>query len=85
MASKMPAKPSRRETTPIRASFEPVVATRVAGREVPTLVLRGEWLKAAGFPVGTHAYVVCDDPGELALHRLGLRFPRKMIVRKTKS
>src|SRR5215469_1980740 len=47
---------------------------------VPTLILRGEWLKAAGFPIGSDAYVIVDRNGELALHRSGLRFPRKMRV-----
>lgn len=58
--------------------------TRGASRErktVPELVLRGDWLKAAGFPVGTPAYLISDRQGELALHRLGLRFPRKLLVR----
>ena len=48
--------------------------------KMPTLVLRGEWLKAAGFPIGSDAYVIIDARGELALHRSGLRSPRTLRV-----
>jgi hypothetical protein len=75
-ASRSPSKRSR-----IPESFEPVVATTVAKRKVPTIVLRGDWLKAAGFPIGTNAYLICDRDGELALHRVGLRVPRRLLVR----
>lgn len=47
---------------------------------VPTLTLRGAWLKAAGFPIGSDAYVIVDRNGELALHRSGLRYPRTLRV-----
>lgn len=49
--------------------------------EVPMLVLYGEWLKAAGFPIGSSAYVTADQRGEVALNRLGLGFPRRLRVR----
>jgi hypothetical protein len=48
--------------------------------KVPTLILRGEWLKAAGFPIGAGCYVTTDRRGELALHRLGLGVPRRLRV-----
>lgn len=51
------------------------------GIEVPMLVLYGEWLEAAGFPIGSSAYVTADNRGELALSRLGLRYPRRLRVR----
>ena len=47
---------------------------------VPTLILRGEWLKAAGFPIGAGCYVTTDFRGELALHRLGLGVPRCLRI-----
>jgi hypothetical protein len=49
--------------------------------KVPTLILSGEWLKAVGFPIGAHAYLTTDRRGELALHRLGLGFPRRLYIR----
>jgi len=48
--------------------------------KVPTLILRGEWLRAAGFPVGAGCYVMSDRRGELALHRLGLGVPRCLKI-----
>jgi hypothetical protein len=51
--------------------------------EVPMLVLYGDWLKAAGFPIGASAYLTADRRGELALNRLGLGFPRRLRIRAT--
>jgi hypothetical protein len=45
------------------------------------LVLYGEWLKAVGFPIGSAAYLISDQQGEIALHRVGLRVPRRLRVR----
>lgn len=68
--------------------FQPIGAATVKRRgkttRVPTLILRGEWLKAAGFPIGTAAILITDKRGELALHRLGLSFPRRLYVRAAK-
>jgi len=65
--------------------FHPVLSAAVtrddARVKVPTIVLRGEWLKAAGFPIGSMAYVTTDHRGEIALHRLGLGVPRRLYVR----
>ena len=70
--------------SPIPEPFHAVVASTVTAGDktatVPTLILRGEWLKACGFPVGTQAYVTTDHRGELALHRLGLKLPRAVRV-----
>ena len=52
---------------------------------VPTLVLRGEWLKAVGFPIGSAAVLTTDRRGEMTLHRLGLGFPRRLRVTATRS
>jgi hypothetical protein len=49
--------------------------------EVPMLVLYGEWLKAVGFPIGSAAVLTTDRHGELALHGVGLRLPRRLYVR----
>ena len=47
------------------------------------LVIYGEWLKAAGFPIGASAYLTTDKRGELAISRLGLGVPRRLRVRST--
>jgi hypothetical protein len=63
-------------------TISPAVASRKDGKVlVPKLVLSGEWLKAVGFPIGAHAYLTTDRRGELALHRLGLGFPRRLYIR----
>lgn len=48
--------------------------------KVPMLILRGEWLRACGFPIGSAAYLTADHRGELALNRLGLSLPRRVRV-----
>jgi hypothetical protein len=84
-SSRKPSPPRKRP--PIPEPFQVVSSATVARgsarakAKVPVLVLRGEWLKAVGFPIGTAAYLISDKQGELALHRLGLRFPRRLIVR----
>ena len=80
-------KSPRRKRPAIPEPFQVVAAAAIARGatrskpKVPVLVLRGEWLKAIGFPVGTSAYLICDRQGELAVHRLGLRVPRRLVVR----
>ena len=80
-------KPPRRKRARIEEPFQIVssatVARGAAGRDikVPMLVLYGEWLKAIGFPIGSAAYLVSDEQGELALHRVGLSLPRKLKIR----
>jgi hypothetical protein len=79
---------ARKLAPSIPEPFHRVVAsTLTAGdktAKIPMLVLRGEWLKAAGFPIGTNAYVTTDARGEIALHRLGIRPPRKVRVVATR-
>ena len=81
------SKRPRRARAPIPEPFQIVSsATVTAGTtevKVPMLVLYGEWLKAIGFPIGSAAYLMADKPGELALHRVGLRLPRRLYVRTT--
>lgn len=77
-ATKQPAQ------SPIPEPFQVISASLVtagtAKVKVPMLVLRGEWLKAVGFPIGAAAYLTTDRRGELALHRLGLSFPRSVRI-----
>ena len=47
---------------------------------VPTLILRGEWLKSVGFPINAGAWLTTDRRGELTLHRLGLGLPRRLPI-----
>lgn len=35
-------------------------------KDVPTIVLKGKWLEAAGFDIGTDLMVECDD-GKLTI------------------
>jgi len=78
-------KRTKRARSPIPEPFQPISSATVAGGSakvrVPKLVLSGEWLKAAGFPIGSAAYLTTDKRGELALHRLGLGVPRRLVVR----
>jgi hypothetical protein len=77
-----------RKHAPIAEPLLPVSSkTVVAGDrtiKVPTLTLSGEWLKAAGFPIGSNAYLTTDGRGEIALHRLGLGVPRRLRIRAAK-
>ena len=58
-----------------------VARTRV---DVPMLVLRGEWLKAIGFPIGAKAFLSTDKHGDIQLTRMGLKRPRRLRVLKAK-
>jgi hypothetical protein len=51
--------------------------------DVPMLVLRGEWLKAIGFPIGATAFLSTDKRGDITLTRMGLACPRKLRVVKS--
>ena len=78
---------AKRKRVSIPRSFQVIssatVARSAAKIEVPMLVLYGEWLKAAGFPIGAPAYLTTDERGEVAMHRLGLGFPRRLRIRAT--
>jgi hypothetical protein len=81
-----------RPRAPLRAEAEhgertpPVYAGKVkinrARVDVPVLVLRGEWLKAIGFPIGATAFLSTDKRGDIKLTRMGLKRPRKLRVLK---
>lgn len=76
---------AKRKRTAIPQAFQTVSSATVAknGTEirVPMLVIYGEWLKDAGFPIGASAYLVSDQKGEIVASRFGLRRPRKLTVR----
>lgn len=80
---------ARRKTRALPSIPEPfqiirASRARTSAREVPTLILRGEWLKAIGFPVKAGVYLTTDRRGELTLHRLGLALPRRLRIVATK-
>jgi hypothetical protein len=54
--------------------------TRSGTTKVPMLTLRGEWLKAIGFPIKAGVYLTTDRRGEMTLHRLGLGLPRRLRI-----
>jgi len=86
-----PRKPSRprKPASTIRNPLQSVSAStrsfRYGSRLVPTLVLRGAWLKAVGFPIGTTVFVVSDKRGEVMLGRSGIRLPRLLRIVGTKE
>ena len=49
------------------------------------LVLRGEWLKAIGLPIGATAFLSSDKHGDITLTRMGLARPRRLRVSKAKA
>lgn len=75
--------------SPIPEPFQMICSSTVtAGArkiKIPTLVLRGEWLKAIGFPIGAALYLTTDRRGEVVLHRLGLSLPRRLYIRVASS
>ncbi len=87
VSSTSSTKPPRRKRARIEEPFQIVssatVARGTAGADikVPMLVLYGEWLAAIGFPIGSAAYLISDQQGELSLKRVGLRLPRKVTIR----
>jgi hypothetical protein len=56
-----------------------VARTRV---DVPMFVLRGEWLKAIGFPIGAKAFLSTDKHGDIQLTRMGLKRPKRLRIVK---
>ena len=74
---------------PIPEPFQSISAsTRAPAKSkklVPTLILRGPWLKAIGFPIGASAYLTTHERGELTLRRLGLRLPARLRIVGTKE
>ena len=54
-------------------------------KNVPRLVLEGEWLRAVGFPIGSAAVLTTDRRGEMTLHRLGLSMPRRVRITRARA
>ena len=83
-ASRAPrAKSTPPSPSPIPEPFQLIVAAPAREGDTtkePMLVLRGAWLKACGFPIGSAAYVTADARGELALNRLGLGIGRRIKI-----
>jgi len=79
------ARKSKPALCPIPEPFQLIsVSALTAGArkiKIPMLVLRGEWLKAIGFPIGAALYLTTDQRGEIALNRLGLSLPRRLYIR----
>jgi len=70
---------------PIQRTPASKVTVGRATLDVPMLVLRGEWLKAIGFPIGATAFLSTDQRGDITLRRLGLSVPRRLRVVKAKT
>jgi len=77
-------RPSNPAPSPIPEPLQRVSTSTVTAagttHKVPMLVLRGEWLKAIGFPIGAPLYLTTDQRGEMTLHRLGLGLPRRLRI-----
>ena len=86
------AAPCRRATNAARPPVTEPVDRVYAGKVtvarthvgVPMLVLRGEWLKAIGFPIGAKAFLSTDKQGDIQLTRMSLRRPRRLRLVKAK-
>ncbi len=78
-----PGAPARHRTR--RSLLRRQVTVERTRVDVPMLVLRGEWLKAIGFPIGATALLTTDKRGDVTLTRMGLTRPRRLRVLKAKS
>jgi hypothetical protein len=78
------SKSKQKTRTAIPAPFQEVSSVTTtddaAKVEVPMLVLYGQWLKAAGFPIGSTVILSSDERGQLILHRLGLELPQRLHI-----
>jgi len=73
----VPARASRARATnptyprvgePVEDIYSGTVTVVRTGVDVPMLVLRGEWLKAIGFPIGAKAFLSTDKRGDINAH-----------------
>jgi hypothetical protein len=60
-------------TEPVDRCFISKVTVERTSVDVPMLVLRGEWLKAIGFPIGAKAFLSTDKRGDITLTRRASR------------
>ena len=80
-SSKSKQKPRTAIPEPFQVVSSVTTTTDDAAKvEVPMLVLYGQWLKAAGFPIGSAVVLSTDQHGQLVLHRLGLELPRRLHI-----
>ena len=70
---------------PIQRVFASKVTVGRATVDVPMPVLRDEWLKAIGFPIGATAFLSTDQRGDITLTRMGLTQPRRLKVKKARA
>ena len=80
-ASRTPG--TKTKPSPIPEPFQLIGAAPARAGDTtkePMLVLRGHWLKACGFPIGSAAYVTADARGEITLDRLGLGVGRRIKI-----
>jgi hypothetical protein len=84
VSSTKSSKSKQKTRTAIPEPFQVVSSVTTSGDdpkvEVPMLVLYGQWLKAAGFPIGSAVILSSDERGQLILHRLGLELPRRLHI-----
>jgi hypothetical protein len=79
-SSKSKQKPRTAIPEPFQVVSSVTTADDATKVEVPMLVLYGQWLKAAGFPIGSAVVLSTDQHGQLVLHRLGLELPRRLHI-----
>jgi hypothetical protein len=72
-------------TQPVDRIYAGKVTVARTQVDVLMLVLRGEWLKAIGFPIGAKAFLSIDKRGDMTLTCMGLARPRKLRALKAKS
>ena len=77
-----PARPP--VTAPVDRVYAGKVTVARTRADVPMLVLRGEWLKTIGFPIGAKAFLSTDKHGDITLTRMGLTRPRKLRILKVR-
>lgn len=86
---KDPRKDKTKRRTKIPEPFQVVSSVTAPASdeklEVPMLLLYGQWLKAAGFPIGSAVVLSTDEHGLLVLHRLGLELPRRLHIHAVPS
>jgi hypothetical protein len=73
-----------RVTEPIEDIYRGTVTVARARVDGPMLVLRGEWLKAIGFPIGAKAFLSTGKRSDITLTRMRLKRPRRLRLLKAK-
>jgi hypothetical protein len=84
-----PQRSRKREVLPVEAFSRVGCTIRMSNgkqQKIPTITLRGKWLKALGFPTGAPIFLLAEAHGRMAIHRPGLHKPRclRIVAPKTK-